>query len=62
MACLSRKYLTKKEPGTENTAKTNSAMYNALMYGTRSDLAELLSATDNEADKIPVLYFMRAEA
>ncbi len=62
MACLSRKYLTEKETGTENGSKSNSAVYKALMHGTRSDLAELLSATDNGADRIPVLYFIRAEA
>ena len=62
MACLSNEYLTDKREETSNRSRSNSPMFNALIYSSATDLTALLLATKSGVDKLPVLSLSAAEA
>lgn len=62
MACLSNEYLTDKEEEGSNCEKGPSAMFNALIYSSSTDLTALLIATKTGVDKLPILTLSEAKA
>ncbi|MBL7049752.1 MAG: hypothetical protein ISR96_09590 [Nitrospira sp.] len=62
MSSVSSDYMTMIDENEENSEKKESAVFEALVYSTQTNLMGLLLATSEDIEKLPIIYTTEAQA